>query len=303
MSSPIDRSALSAFAAEKLGEVSVDLEPIDVDCAWPVFKVRRLNGRLVFVKLTAREPAERTLDFLKMSAPSDFLPRPQLATAPDFAGYAVLFLEWKDAERVDAEKMSDAQAASLLEACVKFSQILRDYDGVIPRLAEGDSPRGKYNELLCYSLRHPIASRLIKPLLDIPKEERDYSGHTLVTIHGDFQPRNYGFKGENFAAIFDTDDLTVGLACEDLAYAFTERARKSELSSSARARLIELFLRTVDKSPWTKAEWLIAVNHARLTIAARRLEKRPNSIFIAFDIAHRDKPLARLVSALRNHHA
>lgn len=303
MSAKINPAELAAFAAEKLIEITVEVEPIDVQCAWPVYKVTRPSGRAVFMKLTAREPAERTLDFLKVVSGVDFLPRPVVEEVVDFNGYTVLFLEWKEAEQVNAELMSDAQAKSLLEGCVEFAKVLRGYDRPISRLAEGDSPRGKYNELLCYSLRHPFAGILLRPLLEIPEVERDYRGHEIVTIHGDFQPKNYGFDGESFAAVFDTDDLTLGLACEDLAYAFTERARKSELSAKARARLTELFLRTVDASPWPKAEWLIALNHARLTIASRRLEKRPNSVFIPFDIWRRDRPLCALVDALRNHHA
>ena len=45
-------------------------------------------------------------------------------------------------------------------------------------------------------------------------------------------------------------------------------------------------------------EWRIAVNHARLRIAARRLANHPDSVFIAFDIRRRDAPLLHLLESL-----
>lgn len=302
MSAAVDMETLARFVAEAMHLVTLDLEPIDVDCAWPVYMARPLGGETFFVKLTEAEPAERTLSFLR-EAQSPLLPRALIDKSPLFNRYSVLCLEWRPSTRVNAEEMNDAQAASFLAGCVDFSKTLNEFTGAVRPLEEGDSPRGEYNELVCYSLRHPLFAKLLKPLLSLPKEERDFSGHRLVTIHGDLQPRNYGFTGDRFSVIYDTDDLTEGLACEDATYAFTERLRKSSLSSAARKRLISRFLEMVSASPWPKEEWLLAVNHARLTIAARRLAKRPNSLFIAFDIRRRDKPLRALADALRSHHA
>lgn len=302
MSATIDIDALARFVAEVMHLVTVELEPIDVNCAWPVYKARPLGAEPFFVKLTATEPAERTLSFLREMR-SPLLPRVLTESLPVFERYRVLCLEWRPSTRVNAEEMNDAQAASFLEGCVSFSKTLNDFTGTIRPLEEGDSPRGEYNELVCYSLRHPLCAKLLNPLLSLPKEERDFSGHRLVTIHGDLQPRNYGFTGDSLSVIYDTDDLTEGLACEDATYAFTERLRKSSLSSVERKGLIARFLAMVSASPWPKEEWLLAVNHARLTIAARRLAKRPNSLFIALDIRRRDKPLRALADALRSYHA
>lgn len=302
MSATIDTDALARVVAESMRLVTVELEPINVDCAWPVYKAVPLGGDPFFVKLTSSEPAERTLRFLKETE-SPLLPRVLTEKLSAFDRYSVLCLEWRPSVRVNAEDMSDAQAASFLAGCVELSKAVNAFAGPVRPLEEGDSPRGEYNELLCYSLRHPIFGRLLNGLLSIPESERDFSGRALVTIHGDLQPRNYGFDGDRFAVVYDTDDLTEGLACEDAAYAFTERARKSGLSNRARRRLTELFLKMVASSPWPKEDWILAVNHARLTIAARRLAKRPNSLFIGFDIRRRDKPLKALAEALRRSHA
>ena len=299
----VDAKALSALIADRLRLVAVELAPLDVRCAWPVYRATAIGREPMFVKVTERAAAERTLEFLAASQGCPFLPRPVLADAPDFGGHAVLCLDWKASERVNVEDMTEGQLGSFVTGCRILSEALARYRGPITPLAEADSPRGQYAALRDYAGRHPFLARLLRPLLDIPEAEREYGARELVIIHGDLQPKNYGFDGDRLAAIYDTDDLTTGLACEDAAYAFTERARRSELSAARRRRLTELFLRFVELSPWPKDEWLIAVNHSRLRIAARRLEKRPDSVFVAFDIARRDKPLRILVEALRRGHA
>ena len=303
MGNSVDIRGLSALIADRLRLVAVELVPLDVECAWPVFRATAIGREPMLVKVTERAAAERTLEFLLATEGCPFLPRPVLADAPAFGGHAVLCLEWKASTRVNAEDMTEGQLGSFVTGCRILSEALVHYRGPITPLAEADSPRGQYAMLRDYAGRHPVMAWLLKPLLDIPEAEREYGARELAIIHGDLQPKNYGFDGDRLAAVYDTDDLTEGLACEDAAYAFTERARRSELSAAKRRHLTELFLRFVELSPWPNDEWLIAVNHSRLRIAARRLEKRPDSVFVAFDIARRDKPLRLLVEALRRDHA
>ena len=299
----VDVKALSALIADRLRLVAVELAPLDVECAWPVYRASAIGCEPMLVKVTERAAAERTLNFLSAAEGCPFLPRPILADAPDFEGHAVLCLEWKASERVNAEDMTEGQLGSFVEGCRTLSEALVRYRGPITPLAEADSPSGQYAALRDYAARHPLMAWLLRPILDIPEAEREYGARELAIIHGDLQPKNYGFDGDRLAAVYDTDDLTEGLACEDACYAFTERARRSELSAAKRRRLEELFLRMVELSPWPKDEWMIAVNHARLRIAVRRLEKHPDSAFVAFDIARRDKPLRLLVEALRRGNA
>lgn len=294
----VDPGQLSALVADRLRLVSVDLHPLDVQCAWPVFRASAAGCEPMFVKVTERSAAERTLAFLDSSAGCPFLPRPLVSEPLDLDGLAVLCLGWMDSVHVNAEDMTEGQLGSFVAGCRDLSAVLAHYRGPITPLAKAETPDGQYAALRRYAARHPVMARLIRPLIDIPETEREYGARELAIIHGDLQPKNYGFDGDRFSAVYDTDDLTEGLACEDACYAFTERARRSELSSEKRRRLTELFLRFVELSPWPKDEWLIAVNHARLRIAARRLEKRPDSVFVAFDIARRDKPLRDLLRHL-----
>ena len=295
----VDAVQLAAAVADGIHLVSVELEPLDVACAWPVFRATSIGCEPMFVKVTDPDAASRALTFLSGAGNVPFLPKPLCLEPIPFNGFGVLCLEWKESTRVNAEDMTEEQLAGFAEGCRRLSVTLADYRGDVTPPAAEESPQGQYDMLQRYVLRHPLAGRLLKSLLSIPESERSYGSRPLVTIHGDLQPKNYGFDGDRFAAVYDTDDLTKGLACEDACYAFTERARRSELSALARQRLTDLFLRLVALSPWPKDEWLVAVNHARFRIAARRLEKRPDSIFVAFDIARRDKPLRRLAEALK----
>ena len=295
----VDLNRLSALLADRLRLVTIDLQPIRVQCAWPVYRATAVGCEPMFVKVTERSAAERTLAFLESAEGCPFLPRPLVSELLDFDGQAVLCLEWRNSVRVNAEDMTEGQLGSFVAGCRDLSAALVHYQGPITPLTEAESPDGQYAVLGRYADRHPVMARFVSPLLDIPESERTYGDRELAIIHGDLQPKNYGFDGDRFSAVYDTDDLTEGLACEDACYAFTERARRSELPAEKRRRLTELFLRVVALSPWPKEEWLIAVNHARLRIAARRLEKHPDSAFIAFDIARRDKPLRALRDALK----
>lgn len=298
----IDINALQEFVAEVMHLGSVELKPIEVDCAWPVYKATPREGDAFFIKLTAAEPAKRTLSLLK-EVKSPLLPKVLIDNLPVFGRYSVLCLEWRPSTRVNAEDMNEAQTASFLSGCVELSSALSAYTGKIRELSDENSPRGRYDKLASYAKRHPLCGKLLSSLLALPVEEYDYAGHRLVTIHGDLQPKNYGFEGDRLSVIYDTDDLIQGLACEDATYAFTERLRKSGLSSRQRRELINKILRVVAASSWPKEEWLLAVNHSRLKIAAKRLAKRPDSFIIAFDILRRDRPLRELADALRRAHA
>lgn len=293
----VDVDKLERELSRRLRNADVKLTPIDVQCAWPVFRAMTNCGLPLFVKLSTLPAAEKTLAFLQAAAACPFLPRPVLNETFCLDGAHVICLEWKAANVVTAECMTDGQLASFADGCRKLADVLSDYHGEI-KFDVDDIPDRQFDRLSAYAVRYPMVSRLLRPLVDLPAVSRSYGTRPLTVIHGDFQPKNYGFDGERFAAVFDFDALTKGLACEDAAYAFTERARRAGLSSAKRRRLTELFLRLVRMSPWSKDEWTVAVNHARLRIAVRRLEKHPDSMFVAFDIARRDKPLAALAAAL-----
>jgi aminoglycoside phosphotransferase (APT) family kinase protein len=275
----------------------IKLEPIKVRCAWPVYKATTDEGKVVFVKVTTPEALKKTFRCLSAAGRCRFLPKIVPLEIPELSGKEYLCLEWIDAKYINAEDMTDAQADSLLTGYLQFSDAIAQIKDV-PARKEEEKTEFFYAQIMQYAKHHPVAAMFIRDLIDIPEDLRSCSNRKLVCIHGDFQPLNYGFCGEEFSAVFDFESITYALACEDIAYAFTERARRSSLSDRKRKRLCELFVRCMHNSPWPEEEWMIAINRSRLRIAAHRIAKHPNSPFTAIDVAHRDKYLRKFQNAV-----
>ena len=86
----VDLNRLSALVADRLRLVAVDLQPIRVQCAWPVYRATAVGCEPLFVKVTDRAAAERTLAFLASAGDCPFLPKAVVAEALDFNGKAVI---------------------------------------------------------------------------------------------------------------------------------------------------------------------------------------------------------------------
>ena len=289
------QDALASAVASALGVKSVTLKPAGA-CVWPVYKAEA-PGAAAFVKVAPESNVARTMAFLESVRGCRLIPRP-LCPPIDLDGRTVLVTEWLEGRRIDAERMTDAEADAFLAGIIELSKALASAPDVIPGGGR-DSPDVQYAAIAEYARRHPAASRRLEPLLSIPEAERSYGSRPLSVIHGDMHSKNYAFSGGRLAAVFDFDNLIRGLPCEDVAYAFTERMRRSAMPAESKARLRALFARLAAASPWPADEWRIAVNHSRLRIASRRVLKHMSSPFVAFDVERRDSELRPLLEELR----
>lgn len=269
------------------------IQAIKVKCSWPVYKATDDDGRDYFVKISSPELIKEARELLAEAGESEFLPKIVDLEIPEFAGKNYICLEWVDAKHIEPEDMTDSEADSLVDGYLRFSKTLAKITRITEREA-AEKTDYFYERVADYAKSHPVVSRVMKDLVEIPESERSYSNHTEVHIHGDFHSLNYGFRDGRLAAIFDPDKMTKGLRCEDVAYAFSERCRRSSLAPAKRKRLESLLMRCISRSPWPKEEWIIAMNRFRLRIAAHRIAKHPDSPFTAFDIARRDKNLRKL---------
>ena len=125
------------------------------------------------------------------------------------------------------------------------------------------------------------------------RRQEDREKRRAAAVHA----LNFGFADGRLTVVFDFDSLERGLPCEDLAYALCEDMRRGGQGACRRVRLLDLFARFRARAPWPTEDWLIAVNHARLRIAARRLEKHPHNPLVALDVLRRDRLLRPLVAA------
>lgn len=280
----------------QIGYRGLSLVRLSVACRWPVYRGEAPGRKPIFVKVARPEEVRNTLAILASAGPCMLLPRPILTEPLDFGEYSVLCLEWIDSSILFAEKMTDLQLESFCDGCVALSKSLSQVTALLS-VKRSDDLELQYAALVGFVTRHHLAGILLRELVEIPTAERTYGARPMVPIHGDLQPKNYGFDGSRMAAVYDLEEVRLGLACEDATYAFMERCR--HLSGKCHRRLVSLFLKLIELSPWPMDEWLIAVNHCRLRIASRRLAKHPDGLFVAFDIWRRDRPLRKLYDIIR----
>ena len=137
---------------------------------------------------------------------------------------------------------------------------------------------------------------MLRPLLDLPLEECTYRrGERLQVTHGDLHSRNYGFNGQEFAYFYDIDNVLWGHAADDLAYTVLDRAQRRSVSGARFDRCVEILRRMVEYFGGETREWRVAINRKRLRQAASKVERRPDSLIPAVDIALRDRRAVRLM--------
>ena len=295
-----DPEKLSAVLAGVLGR-RYRLVPLGVKCTYPVFRGEADGFAPIFVKVGTREEWTRTANLLKEIGDCSFFSR-FLTDAPiEYDGSAVFVMEWRESKTVFPEDMTERQIESFVAGCVKLGEVLelvRVCAGRGDRDGTENTPEELFGNILQYVRRHPFAGRLLKRLREIPEAERTYGTHPRAVCHGDFHAKNFGFAGDEFAAVFDFDKLTEGLYCSDLVNALCERFSCFHLSRAARQRLRDVSRRIVTGAPWAYAELVIACNVIRLQFAARRIRKHPDSAWVALDVWRRDRAIRGFLSCL-----
>ena len=293
----IDLDELSGAIESVLGR-RYRLTPLDVKCTYPVFRGESDGVAPVFVKVGTADEWRRTVNVLRSLGSCKLFSRFLTEDPISFHGFAVFVLEWKEATTVLPEDMSERQVQGLVSGCVRFSNALQSVTDFIPLADSPLSPERLCETVSRYARRHPLARLLLKDLLSVPAAERTYGNRVPVVVHGDFHARNYGFAGDELACVFDFDKLTQGLACLDLVHAFVWPFSRLGLPAEVRRRLAHVARQTVAMSPWSREELVIACNVLRLLFAARRIEKHPNSAWVAFDILRRDRKIREFLRCL-----
>ena len=118
--------------------------------------------------------------------------------------------------------MNRQRIESFVSGCVKLGKELRRVEQGTAHPTAG-TPEELYDDIVRYASLHPVMGNLLKQLVKIPEAERTYGKRPLTICHGDLHAKNFGFVGGEFAAVYDFDKLTEGLACSDLVNSIMER--------------------------------------------------------------------------------
>ena len=71
----------------------------------------------------------------------------------------------------NSEDMTAAQRRGLVDGCGRLSDALQTVPTFTPIAASPLAPERLYSTLVDYAARHPVASRLLKPLLSLPEAD------------------------------------------------------------------------------------------------------------------------------------
>jgi len=292
----IDPARLAVRISDALGR-ACRLTPLNVRCTYPVFRGETADGQSVFVKIGTSEEWHRTARLLR-DASCALMPRLLLETPLEYDGHAVFVMEWREASVVFPEDMSDAQVDGFVRGCLDLSHALQRTRSFVPIADSPLGPERLHAVVTSYMRRHPLAGRLLRGLADIPAADRTFGGRPLFVLHGDFHSKNFGFSGDELVRVIDFDRLTQGLACGDLVNALVERFSCLHLSAAVRRRLCERTRRILSRVPWSRGELSVVCNILRLGFAARRLDKHPDSAWVALDVLRRDRRIRLFLDCL-----
>lgn len=274
-----------------LGDVRVDLSSLVQRGQSRTYRVEAA-GRRWFVKWP--DEMARMYPLLKAAADCPYLPKSLFDAPVPLDGGFLSCIEWAPSESVPPEKWTDAQLESFMSAYDSFFAAAQE----TPDVGAPEDDESSFAVIRDYATRHPRVAGLLKPLLDLKPEERTYRpGERLSVTHGDLHSRNYGFCGEQFAFFYDVDNVLWGYPADDLAYTVLDRAQRRSVSGARFDRCAEILRQFLAHFGRPVREWRVAINRKRLRQAASKIQRRPQSILPAIDIALRDRCAVKLMRA------
>lgn len=251
-----------------------------------------VKGRDYFVKYP--DDSTRIHAVLKVADGCRFLPPSPFREPYRFKDGFITCHEWCESEQVPPERWNDRQLASFADAYGEFSGVLQRTDV----FGEQEDDDGFFAVIRGYADRHRFFSRLIRPLLELPPEERTYAaGDRLAVVHGDLHSANYGFRGDEFAYFYDVDNVLRGFPADDLAYTVLDRAQRLSTTRGEFERCAEILRYLIGRFGGSPREWRVAINRKRIRQAASKIQRHPGSALPALAVRSRDRRAVELMKA------
>ena len=279
---------LKAELERSLGFALRSLERLDGASAANFRAVRDSDGFTFAVKCSPPENQarfERLVEHLESLKDSKAVRRIFEAECPaTFRGWSLLCTAWCFGERIFPDRLSDEQLDACLDAYVEFSaamQNVKTFEDARPlRIWRKMAPR------MGVGLAGVVMRRLLR---EVKPEECDYRPELLRVIHGDFHHGNFLFVDGRVAGYMDLEEFRQGYPADDLLRYFTCAAEHLRWYEWGRKRrTLRAFARAVKRLPYSRHEWMVAVNGRFISKTLKRAwGKRRIDLGLAVNLAWR----------------
>lgn len=262
MSATVAAEGLKRFLAAELDFAILSLERLPGRSASINYKVVRADGEAPFVvKMIPLSHTKRGLERWRrnLHALAGSLAATEVFPGKDLVYDArrLLFLDYRAGRRLEPDELTDELLGDLLT----------DYETFARTLSRCPDPYPAFDALShftqSFSWHRAWTRQLAARLL-----WRSLAGRTEFTpsaprriVHGDFHLGNIAFAQGRLAAVYDVEDIRLGYPTEDFVRLFScADEHLSPFDIRARRHLRRHFARFVARSPYSREQWLYAVD-------------------------------------------
>lgn len=264
---------LKAELERSLGFVLRSLERLDGARALNFKAVRDSDGMTFAVKCSA--PAyqarfDRLVEHLESLKGSKAVRRVfEKECPPTFRNWNLVCTAWCFGKRIFPDRLADDQLDACIDEYLAFSsamQRVRTFEPARPIRQWFDEAFGK-----CRGLAGIIMRRL---LAEMKPGDCEYKPDLLRVIHGDFHYGNFLFVDGKVDGYMDLEEFRQGYPTDDLLRLFTCAAEHLHwYARGRRRRTLRAFTRAVRRLPYSRDEWMFAINARFISKMYKRTRK------------------------------
>ncbi len=286
-----DRARVVAEMESGWGIGIESCEPLNGHAHSLNYKVTLRDGRTFAAKMVPSSRANslaRLVSHKRMASRADTTTLLFDGKILHFGNWDVIATRWIDGIYIKPENLPEDKAKALLEAHAQFLRALSDDGCILPARDLAAMKNAVLERAKKSAARAVIGELETMDTSPLPPEN-------LKIIHGDMHYENFRFRKDGSIGFLDIEELRLGTPAEDIVrYILTSAERLGPLAFLMRRKLIKTFSLFVAASPYSRAEWIFAINSFILKKLAKKTQKRGLSHWDAANLAFRMKFYARL---------
>ena len=257
---PFETSELKAELERSLGVALRSLERLDGAAALNFKAVRDSDGMTFAVKCSppsSRAMFDRLVEHLEALKGSKAVRRIfEKECPPTFHGHNVLCTAWTFGVRIFPDRLTDEQVRDWLDDYAAFSAAMQEV-----KTFGAARPIREWREGALKKCRG-LAGRIMRRLLtEMDAADCDYRPELLRVIHGDYHYGNFLFVDGKVDAYLDLEEFRLGYPADDILrniVCATEHLRW--YAWGRRRRMLQVFALAVRRLPYSRHEWMMAIN-------------------------------------------